>query len=104
MKDKVLATVIAAVHDMRLPGHLYGTGALMVCAAKAIEHERNGDPWTPASVMQEYAEEKGYIQHTVWVNIQHALEHGRGPASPAKAIKAIVKGAYHNGCLEDCVI
>ncbi len=100
MKDKVLATVVAAIHDMRLPGHLYGTAALMVCAAKAIEHEAAGDPWTPMSVCQEYAEEKGYIQHTVWINMVHALEHSRGPSGPAKAIKSIVKGAYKNGIID----
>ena len=100
MKDRVLATVLAAIHDWHCPGHLMGTGALIVCAARAIEHEAKGDAWTPMSVCQEYAEEKGYIQHTVWVNMVHALEHSFGPNGPAKAIKAIVKGAYQNGCID----
>ena len=100
MKDKVLATVVAAIHDWKCPGHLYGTAALMVCAGKAIEHEARGDAWSPMSVCQEYAQEKGYIQHTVWINMVHALEHSRGPNGPAKAIKAIVKGAYKNGIID----
>lgn len=100
MKDKVLATVLAAIHDWQCPGYLYGTGALMVCAAIAIEHEAKGDTWTPMGVCQEYAEEKGHIQHTVWVNMVNALAHSRGPKGPAKAIKAIVKGAYKNGCID----
>jgi hypothetical protein len=101
MNARILATVLTAVHDWKCPGHLYGTGALMVCAAKAIEHEKNGETWTPLGVCQEYANEKGYTQRNVWETMVYALKHSRGPLGPAVAIKAIVKGAYKNGCIDE---
>lgn len=100
MKERVLATVLAAVHDWKCPGHLYGTGALMVCAARAIEHEAKGECWTPLGVCQECAIEKGTTQRNVWETMVYALKHSRGPLGPAVAIKAIVKGAYKNGCID----
>ncbi len=98
MTNMELATIVAAVHDWKLPGHLCGTGALMVCAGTAIDHQRKGEDWTPMGVAQEYAEKKGGTQHAVWQSMCYALERGRGAQTPGEAITSIVLGAYRNGC------
>lgn len=100
ISDMALVTILAAIHDWKVPGHLWGTGALIICASRAIEHERKGDPWTALSVCQEVAIEKGYTQRNVWATMVYALKQSQGPLGPAAAIKAIVKGAYKNGCID----
>ena len=98
--DRALVTILAAIHDWKCPGHLYGTGALIVCAARAIDHERKGEPWTAFSVCQEVASEKGMVQHSLWNVMCYALERSKGPNGPAAAIKSIVKGYYANGFMD----
>lgn len=100
MKDDVLILVLTQLLAWRCPAHLYGTAALMVCASRAIERERKGEPWNAFRVCQQYAEEKGGVQHSVWVNIAYALKHSKGPGNPAEAINAIVKEAYKHGVID----
>lgn len=101
MTDKVLLLVLTQLQVWRCPAHLYGTSALLVCAARAIEREKKGEPWNAFRLCQQYAAEKGSVQHSVWVNIAHALKLSNGPDGPAEAIKAIVKEAYKNGYIDD---
>ena len=100
MTDRAMLTIMTAIIDWKCPGHLYGTGALMVCANEAIEHERRGSPWNAFRLAERYATRNGKVQHSVWVSICYALKHGTGPKSPAEAIKAIVKRAYNNGTID----
>lgn len=100
MSDRVLTTVLASLHDWGCPANLYGTAALLQCAARAVELEKQGEPWSPFRVCQKYAEEKDMVQHSVWVSMCYALERSSGPKNPAAAMRAIVKGAYKNGTID----
>jgi hypothetical protein len=100
MNNSELAVILATMHDWNMPAHLYGTAALMVCAAKAIRHERKGEPWSANRVYQEYAVSKGKVQHSVLMSVRYALRHSNGPSTPGLALAAIIKAAYAAGIID----
>ncbi len=101
MKEKVLASVLATLIDWRCRADLCGTAALIVCGSRAIQKEAKGERWNAFRICQEYAEEKGRVQHSVWVSICYALKQSKGPKNPAEAFAVIVKRAYKDGVIDE---
>lgn len=68
-----------------------GTLALLEVASKAADKQLAGVPWTPMGVCQEYAEENGRTQWSVWRAINYALLHSRVCLAPRDAIMQLVE-------------
>ena len=68
-----------------------GTLALLEVAQRAAEKQLANEPWTPMGVCQEYAEEKGKTQWSVWSNIRYALLHSSVDIMPREAIVELVE-------------